>query len=195
MSPSALPTRFQEKIAQEFKARKQVLSFDEYLNLMKASPRTFTRATAEYTADMMDHYGRVGDTFKVFLEEIAGTHTRVLGQEKVQNRLYQSFRAFSRLGVNNRLILLHGPNGSAKSTLLQALMQGLEKYSKTDEGALYTFSWIFPIDRITRGGLGIRGDQDQKTKGITSFAHLAEEDISCMIPSELKDSPLLLLPL
>jgi len=118
----------------------------------------------------------------------------VIGLEKVQNQIYQILRAFSNLGQNNRMILLHGPNGSAKSTLISSLMDGMSAYSGTPEGALYTFSWIFPIDKITRGSLGIRGDHEKKSNQISSYAYLSDEEIACIIPSETRDHPVLLIP-
>tara|TARA_Y100000310_G_scaffold246929_1_gene252393 strand:+ start:1434 stop:3332 length:1899 start_codon:yes stop_codon:yes gene_type:complete len=44
-------------------------------------------------------------------------------------------------GPERRILLLHGPVGSAKSTIVTSLKKGLEDYSYTDEGALYSFSW------------------------------------------------------
>jgi PrkA AAA domain. len=38
-------------------------------------------------------------------------------------------------------LLLHGPVGSSKSTIVRRLKRGLEHYSKTEAGALYTFDW------------------------------------------------------
>jgi len=40
------------------------------------------------------------------------------------------------------VLLLHGPVGSAKSTICRLLKRGLEHYSRTPEGALYSFSWV-----------------------------------------------------
>lgn len=76
---------------------------------------------------MMDHFGKSGPAFQVF-------KNKVIGLEKVQNQIYQILRAFSNLGQNNRMILLHGPNGSAKSTLISSLMDGMSAYSGTPEG-------------------------------------------------------------
>ncbi|HYD01745.1 MAG TPA: hypothetical protein VEB22_11010 [Phycisphaerales bacterium] len=45
-------------------------------------------------------------------------------------------------GTDKRILLLHGPVGSSKSTIARLLKKGLEHYSKTDEGALYSFSWM-----------------------------------------------------
>jgi serine protein kinase len=174
--------QIQEEMQNKFKASQQVLSFEEYCNFVSKNSVSQVRGSAEYAADMMDHYGNIFDK-------------KVVGNKSVQKHIYQALRTFSRLGMNHRLILLHGPNGSAKSTIVSALMDGMENYSHTLEGALYTFSWIFPVDRVVRGSLGIRGDADRKSSPIQSYATLNEEDIACIIPSELKDHPLLLLPL
>ena len=40
------------------------------------------------------------------------------------------------------MLLLHGPVGSSKSTIARLLKQGLERYSATDDGALYTLGWV-----------------------------------------------------
>jgi serine protein kinase len=44
-------------------------------------------------------------------------------------------------GIEKRVLLLHGPVGSSKSTIARLLKKGLEKYSGRDEGALYTLGW------------------------------------------------------
>ena len=36
---------------------------------------------------------------------------------------------------------MHGPVGSSKSTIARLLKKGLEAYSRTKEGALYSFRW------------------------------------------------------
>ena len=47
-------------------------------------------------------------------------------------------------GTEKRVILLHGPVGSSKSTIARILKKGLEAYSRTPEGALYTYEWHMP---------------------------------------------------
>src|SRR5262249_37062574 len=49
-----------------------------------------------------------------------------------------------RYGTEKRVILLHGPVGSSKSTIARLLKKGLEEYSRTPEGALYTYEWTLP---------------------------------------------------
>ena len=45
-------------------------------------------------------------------------------------------------GIERRVLLLHGPVGSSKSTIARLLKKGLERYSSTDGGALYTLGWV-----------------------------------------------------
>jgi serine protein kinase len=175
-------------VKQGFKDDLQILSFEEYMRIMEADPKRQLRGSAGYAADMFDHFGRSGRGFQIF-------SGKVVGLESVQNQIYRIFRAFANQGINNRLVLLHGPNGSAKSTLISALMDGVSEYSKTREGALYSFSWIFPIDKITRGSLGIRaGSEERRAGNLNSYAYLPDEEIACILPSELRDHPALLIP-
>lgn len=44
-------------------------------------------------------------------------------------------------GTEKRVLLLHGPVGSSKSTICRLLKLGLERYSRTSEGAWYTYRW------------------------------------------------------
>lgn len=44
-------------------------------------------------------------------------------------------------GPEKRVLLLHGPVGSSKSTICSLLKRGLERFSKSEEGALYSYRW------------------------------------------------------
>src|SRR3954454_22360873 len=44
-------------------------------------------------------------------------------------------------GIEKRVILLHGPVGSSKSTIARLLKKGLERYSRMPQGGLYTYTW------------------------------------------------------
>ena len=61
--------------------------------------------------------------------------------------------AAQRYGTERRVILLHGPVGCSKSTIARLLKSGIEEYSRTPEGALYTFEWVIPekLAHITGG--------------------------------------------
>lgn len=194
----------------EFDANRRVLSFEEYVATLSENPQLHLRGSARYLADMMDHYGKTpvknpgivtqagGQVFRFHIFDESINSRKVIGQEPVQTQIYATLRAFARQGVNNRLILLHGPNGSAKSSLIQALMAGLERYSGEAEGAKYSFSWVFPVERYTKGGIGIQGGYSSSNptskENLQSYAKLPDEEVAARIPCELKDHPLLLVP-
>jgi serine protein kinase len=193
-----------------FESQKRVLSFREYLELVQASPRRHTRDAARYLKDSMDFFGSYEVSkptgtlrrWKLFDLEL-GRHDRgrqvelrlrdrLAGHEAAQAAFYRILDGFEREGRANRLVLLHGPNGSAKSTFVSCLMRGLEAYSESDEGALYRFSWIFPRSR-EGGGIGFTTASDELGQA-DSFAHLPEERIIAKLPSSVREHPLLLLP-
>lgn len=81
----------------------------------------------------------------------AGTETTKLGEtrynffsddiygiEKPLQQLAEYFHsAAQRLEVRKRILLLMGPVGGGKSTIVSLLKRGMESYSRTDAGALY----------------------------------------------------------
>lgn len=183
-----------------FDAERRVLSFSEYLAWAAAEPTTALRDAATYVRDMIDHYGRrtvdgpggVCTRYKLF-DGVEGAEEHLVGHESLQRDFYAALTTFVREGRANRLLLLHGPNGSAKSTFVQCLFRGLEAYSRTDAGALYSFSWVFPRgkDGKTIGfGLSEHGDASRG-----SFAHLGEGEIDVRLSSEMREHPLQLIAL
>src|SRR5262249_18268383 len=130
--------------------------------------------------------------WKLFDCEWDGGRDKLVGQEEVQARVYRILGNFVREGRVNKLILLHGPNGSAKSTFVSCLVRALEYYSATDDGALYRFNWIFPSAKVQRGG-GI-GFEGRGYDPSDSYANLEEELVDAKLIDELRDHPLLLIP-
>jgi predicted Ser/Thr protein kinase len=99
-----------------------------------------------------------------------------------------------REGRANRLPLLHGPNGSAKSTVVRCIIQALEHYSTLEVGALYRFHWVFPNMNVLRGAIGFGGKSESKPPVGDSYAHLKDEQIDARLFMEMRDHPLFLLP-
>jgi serine protein kinase len=87
--------------------------------------------------------------------------------------------------------MLHGPNGSAKSSLIECLAQALEDYSSQDVGAVYRFNWVFPSNKVSKKRLGFGGPADRAS--LQSFAHLDDDDVDARLPADLRDHPLLLI--
>lgn len=181
-----------EEVNREQHHLHEVLSFEDYLKQAEKNPLQHIRSAAIYLNDMFEYYGKNQDGgYNLFLRSHPDSPP-VHGQKRTQERIYQSLLNFIEEGYNNKFILLIGPNGSSKSSLIKKIMLSTEDYSTTDEGALYSFSWIFPIDQYVKGTLGL-GSQTYD-KNVKSFANLEDKDISAILPSELKDHPLLLLP-
>lgn len=194
-----------ENVENRFREGRRVLSFQEYLELFAENPVQHGRDAARYVRDVFDHYGtstveRPWDSltrWKLFdlpWEGDNGARDALVGQEQVQGEMYRALSNFVREGRPNKLILLHGPNGSAKSTIFACVMRALEHYSTLDEGALYRFHWVFPSQKTVRGSIGFGGSQI-KAAGSASYANLDEDQIDARLFIEMRDHPLFLLPL
>ncbi|HEY0708532.1 MAG TPA: serine protein kinase PrkA, partial [Polyangia bacterium] len=150
----------------------------------------------------MDHYGTETvrsprgpvTRWKLFDCPFDEGKDRLIGQEEVQGAVYRLVSNFAREGRTTRLVMLHGPNGSAKSTLVTCLQRALEHYSTLDEGALYRFNWIFPAQKVSRTGIGFSGGAAESVGALDSYAMLDDELIEAKIVDELRDHPILLLP-
>lgn len=181
-----------------FDARRTILSFDEYLNEVVAHPTRHLRNAARYLMDVVQHFG-VDDVamstgtvrrYRLFDQGFDEERGRVAGQERVQAAVIRILENFVRSGRIDRLVLLHGPNGSAKTSIIQALTRAAEVYSQTADGALYRFNWVFPTGSVQKGTLGFGGG---RSTHIGSYAHLDSAAIEARLPCELKDHPLFLL--
>lgn len=190
-----MATRGQERFA----ALQQILSFDEYFREVLKAPHLHVRNAAMYMRDMFDAYGV--DTvrgprgqarrFRLFDGPFNGGATQVYGQEEVQLEVYKHLTSFVERGRVDKLIMIHGPNGTAKSTFVECIMAGLEDYSHKPEGVLYSFNWIFS-EAADRAALGFHERPRGRPDG--SLAYLAPEEITFKLGCDLKDHPLLLLP-
>ena len=125
-------------------------SFEEYLNMVLEHPQ-IARTAFQRMYDMIASYG--SRQFKEYKKEI--THWNffddpidagrdaIFGLDVHLMKLVNTMKAAAAgYGPEKRVILLHGPVGSSKSTIARLLKKGLEAYSRTPEGAMYTYSWI-----------------------------------------------------
>ena len=185
-----------------FARNRRVVSFPEYLALFAADPARQLRSAGQYVRDVFDHFGT--DTvrtprgpmvrWRLFDCPWDAGKDALMGQEEMQGAVYRLVSNFAREGRTNRLILLHGPNGSAKSTFVACMQRAMEHYSTLDEGALYKFNWIFPSQKLTKGGIGFGGGFEHGGGAQETYAYLDDELIESKISDEMRDHPLLLLP-
>lgn len=196
--------RIVDGVRGSFEVSRRVLSFNQYLELYAKDPARQGRDASRYVRDMFLHYGTAivekpwgkRTRYKLFdlpFADGAIQREHLIGQEEVQGEIYRIFENFGREGRPNKLILLHGPNGSAKSTIALCLMRALEHYSQTDEGALYRFHWVFPSAKTIKTKIGF-GGENAASSDDASFAHLDEELIDAKLHNEIRDHPLFLIP-
>ncbi|HET6613138.1 MAG TPA: hypothetical protein VFG83_14165 [Kofleriaceae bacterium] len=201
-APQNRLTALGDEIREGYAKNRRVMSFAEYVELAWARPRTQLRAAAQYIRDCFDHFGTemvtgpAGDIRRFCLFDCPWENgrDRLIGQEPVQNRIYRALGNFVSEGAVNKLILLHGPNGSAKSTLIRCIGRALEAYSQTDEGALYRINWIFPAQKISKSGIGFSGQAYEEAKRGDTYAYLPDELVDARLSDELCDHPLFLIP-
>jgi predicted Ser/Thr protein kinase len=189
-------------LRREYNRKRRLLSFAEYFELVAADPVLHARDAARYVKDAFDYFGRYAvprpggkvNRFKLFDCEFDGGTNCLVGQEGVQNTVYQILEGFVRQGKINRLILLHGPNGSAKSTFVEVLSRALKHYSTLEEGACYRFNWVFPVGKLDRGDIGFSPETRTRKGDTDSYAHLPDKVVEARLTDELRDHPLLLIP-
>ncbi|MFI5289451.1 MAG: serine protein kinase PrkA, partial [Polyangia bacterium] len=192
------------EVRDAYTRNKRVMSFDELYALFLGHPDRYARNAAQYLKDVFDYFGTVEvktprgpmTRFRLFDVPFDDGRDRLIGQEEVQARVYRAVANYVREGGVNKLVLLHGPNGSAKSTFVACLARALEHYSTLDEGALYRFNWIFPSQKLQKGGIGFGGAYDGHggTTAAGTFAYLDDDMIDAKLVDELRDNPLLLIP-
>ena len=124
-------------------------SFEDYLGMLSKDPR-IARTAFQRIYDMIMSYGTRNykeykkdiTHYNFFDDPIENGKDAVFGLDVHLMKLVNVFKAGAqRYGTEKRVILLHGPVGSSKSTITRLLKKGLEAYSRTDDGALYSYTW------------------------------------------------------
>ena len=124
-------------------------NFQDYWDMVQKN-HTLGRNAFQYIYDMILSSGteeiiihkKKITTYKYFSDPIDKGKDAIFGLYEPLEKLVQIFKSAAQgYDTEQRVLLLHGPVGSSKSTIVRLLKKGLEAYSKTDEGALYTLGW------------------------------------------------------
>lgn len=159
-------------------------TLDEYLKMVKQNPK-ITRNAFQRMYDMIVESGsekyidfkKEVVRYKFFDDASNNGKDAVFGLDIMLMKLVNVLKAAALgYGTEKRVILLHGPVGSAKSTVCRMLKKGLEAYSKTDKGALYTFEWVDEKEELD----GLLG------KGVRVFPSPMHEEPLLLIPEEMR---------
>jgi serine protein kinase len=133
----------------QFRRKNWIGSFEEYLDVARENPGV-TRNAFQRTYDMIMSAGtetyeenrekRVH--YRFFDDPEDDGRDAVFGLDDALSQLVNAFKSAAKgYGIEKRVLLLHGPVGSSKSTIARMLKKGLERYSASDEGAVYTLGW------------------------------------------------------
>lgn len=174
----------QELGIQDIKDRFKLLSFVEYLGIVTSDPKV-TRNAFQRIYDMIMFYGceeyaRYGQKYihYNFFDDPFNVGKAIYGLDRHLMRLMSVLKnAALGYGQERRILLLVGPVGSSKSSIVDLLKLGLEDYSKKEEGRLYSLVW-----RVSK-------DADSALRKALGFLNNFEEELEC----EMHEDPLNLL--
>jgi serine protein kinase len=110
-------------------------TFQDYFEIVRANPAVAQLAHARVHS-MITEAGietdERGQTRYHFFDN------EIYGIERSVQQIVEYFRSASqRLEVRKRILLLMGPVGGGKSTIVSLLKRGLEQYTRTEAGAIY----------------------------------------------------------
>jgi serine protein kinase len=133
-------------------------TFDDYIATVLQNPGV-TRTAYQRLYDMIMSHGTEDvyenkdklTRFKFFTEFASKHGDGIYGLDRPITQLVNTFKSAALgYGTERRVILLHGPVGSAKSTIARLLKRGLEEYSRSDQGMLFSFGWKNPDGTYTK---------------------------------------------
>ena len=203
-----------EELSREYQKQhrknKVILTFNQFINLVQEQPRKYIRNSWQYILDTMEYFGTRESSshgieypmrFKLF---DMGTEEKIpiISGEQAQSEIHNILKSFNKSAHGLKLVLLHGPNGSAKTSTIETIANGMQVYSHKEEGAIYRFNWIFPADREAlpqghgdAGTIGFGSGKNNPEPHKESYALLEDNKIASKLISEYKENPLFLVPM
>ncbi len=178
----------QKHSPEAFRQEHWVGTFSDYLDISCQHPGV-NRTAYQRLYDMVISYGEEEYIdnkkrlirYPFFRDPIDNGKDAIHGLDIPLMRLVHVLQAASQgYGPEKRIILLHGPVGSSKSTIARLLKKGIEAYTRTTEGCLYTFRWV------NLQGTGCVGKDDETGE----FPCPMHEEPLCLIPEEWRERAL-----
>ncbi len=156
-------------------------AFADYLDIVLRNP-SVVRNAYQRMYDAILSYGY--EKYRLFKKDCVRYHffsdpidngaDGIYGLDFALMQLVDVFRSAAEgYGTDKRILLLHGPVGSSKSTIARLLKKGVEAYSKTDAGALYSYSWMLD-------------ESAGATSSDTEFACPMHEEPLLLVPREAR---------
>ncbi|MEO0482509.1 MAG: serine protein kinase, partial [Planctomycetota bacterium] len=165
-------------------------TFWDYLDICAKNPAVLRNAY-QRLYDAVMAYG--SEHYKLFKKDCVRYHffsdpfdngaDGIFGLDFTLMQMVDTLRSAAEgYGTDKRILLLHGPVGSSKSTIARLLKKGAEHYSRTAEGALYSYSWL--LDEHCEIS-PVHGDSKEAAK-THEFACPMHEDPLILAPREAR---------
>lgn len=196
----------------------QVMSFWEFLDEAAEKPDKHLRSTSQYAADAIDYYDRItGNTKPIRVmgrtlvphaifkrpweSRMMSKVVSVMGHEWVLDDIYNTLKDNAKRPFPKKMNIIHGNNSTGKNMILDTLFDGIEQYSKTDEGSMYSFNWVFKDARLDDDDdfeilspVGPNSKADDSKKGKSHPGMIPPNEVGVVIPANLNTNPIFLLP-
>jgi predicted Ser/Thr protein kinase len=184
-----------QRAQQDYAAHKWEADFETYLHdKVEVDPYKYTRTAFQLLHDMLDHFGAeevedAGEKFmryRLFDDPFNAGLKAVFGLERTEAKLAAFIGAAAREEGKERIFVLMGPVGTAKTTLVDLIARGLEAYSASEAGEVFSITWRFPrtLEDDEAGGLGFVRTGPEEDR----------DDVFARVPCQMRDNPLLLIP-
>lgn len=106
----------------------------EYTNIDVLSHRRICNMIESAGVEKSDYFGRTRQRYNFFEEQLFGVEQSI---DAVMDYIHS---AAQRTETSRRMLLLYGPPSSGKSQLVTLLKRGLERYTKSKEGAVFAIA-------------------------------------------------------
>ncbi len=185
--PSDLVSLIESRLdRQSFRDHHWTGSFWDYLEICQKNPSVLRNAYQRLYDAVLS---QGSEPYRLFKRDAARYHffsdpfdngaDGIFGLDLALMQLVDVLRSAAEgYGTDKRIILLHGPVGSSKSTIARLFKKGLEHYSRTPEGALYSFSWLL----------------DERCEVTPIEGSTGEARRDCAFPSPMHEDPIVLVP-
>jgi predicted Ser/Thr protein kinase len=143
------------------KERRALIPFNDFLFMASENPNVIFRNIFQLFQDMVENYSVESQTeyfssvdnlsfvefdcTKLFVE---GCEDPFFADKLFAYRFVNLVKGFKKGIQNNRIYLFEGPPGSGKSTFLNNLLNKMEVYTKSVEGAMYKTVWQLDVHKL-----------------------------------------------
>ncbi len=191
------------------KERLLPFSFDDFLKLSMENPYLIFRDIFQVFYDMVHYYVQGKETQnKNAISDgkyIDYDFTKLLiddcdnpffADKLFADRFMNLVNGFKDGTRKNQIVLFDGPPGSGKSTFLNNLLQKLEEYTHSKEGAMFTTYWKLDIEKL--GGYSLTKDlleaikKDDQSSEDSNLISTQDKYLEFLCPNH--DHPILHIP-